>query len=168
MNQEYKSKRKRMGGFHHLSISISILTLLIISKHVYSSEMNNFGSSKSKCVWPTKKYYIHIMNQLPPDSKPLTVHCVSRNDDLGTHTLGIAKEIQWHFCDDLFNSVFYCYFLWDKLKTTIYVFDQDSKLKKLCNNKLPGQGKHTCFYSIAQDGIYLATLDGFVKREIWY
>lgn len=125
-----------------------------------SSKVDDISLPNSKkCIWPLEKYFVHVANRLPQNpSTPLTVHCASKDDDLGFHKLAVNQEFQWHFCDNTFNTVFECSFWWDKSHAARFnVFDQTALLRELCNNNIPGQGKHTCYWEVKHDGFYLAT-----------
>lgn len=159
-----------MGFLHHL-VKKSLLTItivLMISSTSSSKEEKNDVSppSNSKhCLWPTKKYYVFLRNKLPQNSNPLVVHCVSKDDDLGQHTLYLNQQIQWHFCDNIRNTRFRCYFWWNNQKAIIDVFSQSVELKKLCSNHQ--EGSDVCTWETREDGFYLSTLDGFKLYGKW-
>ncbi|KAI3458905.1 hypothetical protein Pfo_015568 [Paulownia fortunei] len=61
----------------------------------------------------TLKHDVHIKNYLPPNSAPLKLHCASKNDDLGYHTLYTNQEFHWSFCENFFpNTLFFCHLWW--------------------------------------------------------
>lgn len=120
-----------------------------------------------QCFQPSMNFHVHIVNKLPQNSNPLTVHCESKDDDFGYQTLHVNEEIQWDFCDNKHNTIFQCYFWWDKRIAVFDVFDQTKEIKRHCNNKIGGQGKHTCYWEAREDGFYLATLHGFKRLQDW-
>ncbi|KAK4403925.1 S-protein5 [Sesamum angolense] len=78
-----------------------LLFLLIIANLLHA-----FALEKRKCVL-TPEVFVHIANQL--SSGPLTIHCQSKDDDLGIHTLAINQEFSWGFCDNaVLSTLFYC------------------------------------------------------------
>lgn len=55
------------------------------------------------------------MNKLPQNSPPLMVHCASKNDDLGNHTLTFNQEFSWKFCENFFwNTLLHSEATWGK------------------------------------------------------
>lgn len=94
----------------------------------------------------TAKYDVHVINQLPPGSK-LTLHCASKDNDLGHHTLANNQEFQWHFCDHwLGHTLFFCTFGWGSKKQSFDVFTS-----KFGNDLCFGG---VCFWLARSDGFY--------------
>ncbi|CAL0302427.1 unnamed protein product [Lupinus luteus] len=57
--------------------------------------------------------HVYIKNDLG-NNIPLTVHCKSKNDDLGAHHLKYQDEYKFQFKPSLFrNTLFFCGFTWD-------------------------------------------------------
>lgn len=141
-----------------LLITIQIAIIIYNNKHVVSPQ----------CFQPSMKFHVHIANKLPKNSNPLTVHCESKDDDLGYETLLVNQEMKWDFCDDpKHNTIFQCLFWWDKAIAAFHVFDETKEMKRNCNNKIGGQGKRTCYWEAREDGFYLATLQGFKLLQDW-
>ncbi|KAI5660607.1 hypothetical protein M9H77_19930 [Catharanthus roseus] len=110
-------------------------------------------------------YFVHIFNQLPVGSNPLTVRCQSKNDDIGYKTLDVNEEFQWHFFDNLF-TLFFCHFWWDNKQAVFDVFNRSFGPFK-CYNHIPGQGEQTCTWHVRADGFYMATGYEFIKYNTW-
>ncbi|KAK6144731.1 hypothetical protein DH2020_021551 [Rehmannia glutinosa] len=55
----------------------------------------------------TPKVVVHVANNLPPNSAPLLLHCSSKDDDLGIHTLAINQEFNWSFCENITKSTLF-------------------------------------------------------------
>nr|XP_009759834.1 PREDICTED: uncharacterized protein LOC104212312 [Nicotiana sylvestris] len=69
-------------------------------------------SIAKKCIF-TEKMQVHVMNKLPSDSPQLTIHCASKNDDLGYHSLAVDEDFNWSFCEAFAdNTLFFCHFWW--------------------------------------------------------
>ncbi|KAK4403927.1 S-protein5 [Sesamum angolense] len=82
--------------------SAVLLFLFIIANllHAFASDINR------KCVL-TPEVFVHVANQLSSDQ--LTVHCQSKDDDLGIHTFPPNEEYSWSFCDSaVLSTLFYC------------------------------------------------------------
>lgn len=57
--------------------------------------------------------HVAITNELG-DGKNLTVHCKSKNDDIGIHVLLDSDSFGWHFKPNIWGTTcFYCYLYWD-------------------------------------------------------
>ncbi|KAI5683933.1 hypothetical protein M9H77_05161 [Catharanthus roseus] len=110
------------------------------------------------------KYHICIVNNLTNNSNPLTVHCQSKDNDIGYHTLRVNEEIQWHFCTN-FRTLFFCHFWWNNKQAVFYVFKDNVSFRILCQTSIPGEARQTCHWAVKEDGFYLAFLDAFLYRK---
>ncbi|CAL0327940.1 unnamed protein product [Lupinus luteus] len=64
--------------------------------------------------------YILIKNGLDAGT-PLTIHCKSRDDDLGVHVIKYVEEFKFQFQYSILqNTLFFCVFTWD---SKLYLFD---------------------------------------------
>ncbi|CAA0830055.1 Plant self-incompatibility protein S1 family [Striga hermonthica] len=67
---------------------------------------------KRHCFF-TRKFTVHVTNKLPPKSDPLKLHCGSKDDDLGFHTLSPNQSFSWGFCENFVpNTLFFCHIWW--------------------------------------------------------
>ncbi|KAI5647766.1 hypothetical protein M9H77_33771 [Catharanthus roseus] len=112
-----------------------------------------------------EKYHVHVANHLPNNSHPLTVRCQSKDDDIGTHTLYVNEEIQWHFCTVNFNTLFFCHFWWANKDASLDVFNGD--LSDSCHNNFVNEGKYTCYWTVREHNICLVTDDDFGRCHDW-
>ncbi|MFS8004762.1 putative plant self-incompatibility S1 [Helianthus anomalus] len=97
-------------------------------------------------------YVVHINSDIIDDDS-VTVHCRSKDEDLGTRVLRSPNlEFEWSFCDNIgLTTLFYCHFWWKNFEQTFDVFNH--KLSRWCNeNKKEG---NTCNWEIKDDGFYL-------------
>lgn len=125
---------------------ISLLFLFIISSNFHQKAI---AQEKRLCLF-TNGYFVHIMNKLPQNSAPLELHCASKNDDIGNHTLGIDQEIQWGFCESFFaNTLFYCDAQWGSKKSHFNAFKSSWNIR--CD-------RGSCFWEARSDGFYLSNL----------
>ncbi|KAL3828333.1 hypothetical protein ACJIZ3_017135 [Penstemon smallii] len=71
------------------------------------------------------KYHVHIVNGMEINhSNPLIVHCQSKEDDIGEHSLQLNQEITWHFKVRFDGStLFYCDVKQDRLTKHFDAFD---------------------------------------------
>ncbi|KAJ4969052.1 hypothetical protein NE237_015753 [Protea cynaroides] len=58
------------------------------------------------------KYHVHVINDLGPN-QILNLHCKSKDDDLGFHTLGYGQEFSWKFnMNIIYTTLFWCNMDW--------------------------------------------------------
>lgn len=95
------------------------------------------------------KLHIHIISNLPPNSPPLTVHCRSKDDDLGVHTLTTGQDYQWPFCLVPFSTLFYCDLVWGAKKTSFDAYNARKTFEIPCN-----LNKNNCVFEVQVDGVY--------------
>lgn len=94
----------------------------------------------------TSGHRIHVVSNLPPDTKPLELHCYSGDDDLGFHTLYPNQEYAWHFCLNFFtNTLFICHLWWEAKDKSFEAFHQKI-----------GYPKDQSWWVARSDGIYFS------------
>ncbi|KAE9587765.1 putative plant self-incompatibility S1 [Lupinus albus] len=75
--------------------------------------------------WWGSYTHIYIKNGLDKGT-PLTVHCKSKDDDLGVHVLKYDEEYKFQFEPSfLQNTLFFCGFTWDSKLHWFDIYDQD-------------------------------------------
>jgi hypothetical protein len=69
--------------------------------------------------------HVSITNNLNPTSTPLTVHCKSKDDDLGFHTLAHGGKYTFTFRKSAFpffkSTLFFCGFTWPESRYRHYL-----------------------------------------------
>ncbi|KAI5683936.1 hypothetical protein M9H77_05164 [Catharanthus roseus] len=147
-----------MGSNYLENTLLSILYISLIQGTIFVSA----------CFLPpfNLKFHIHIVNNLPNNSNPLTVHCQSKDNDIGYHTLRVNEEIQWHFCTNT-RTLFFCHFWWNNKEAVFDVFKDNESCRILCQTSIPGEDRQTCYWSVKEDGFYLSFLDAFLYRQNW-
>ncbi|KAK6137915.1 hypothetical protein DH2020_028341 [Rehmannia glutinosa] len=117
----------------------------------------------SACFLPRLKYYVYVINNLPPNStEPLKLHCASKDNDLGYHTLTLNQNFNFNFCDNPFATVFFCHLWWGNKNKA---FDAYSARW----NRNPCI-EHHCYWATKSDGIYFSDAyppDNLVKGYDW-
>lgn len=104
-------------------------------------------------------FLVAIFNNLPNNDVPLTIHCQSRDDDLGYHNLTVGQSFNFTFRENIFwRTVFYCHFWWHPKDTSFAVFDKGQR----CINHGPYYS-HKCIW-VAYSDVF--TLNG-VKKNYW-
>lgn len=104
-------------------------------------------TSRNCHVIINQNYVIHVVNNLPPKSAPLTVHCASGDNDLGTHTLSVNQAFTWGFCESFVSqTLFFCHLWWGSKDIAFNVFTPE--LSKRCDEH--------CYWAAKSDGIYFS------------
>ncbi|KAE9587768.1 putative plant self-incompatibility S1 [Lupinus albus] len=92
--------------------------------------------------WLGKYTHIYIKNGLDKGT-PLTVHCKSKDDDLGVHVLKYDEEYKFQFEPNFFqNTLFFCGFTWDSKLHKFDIYNQGVH-ENMC--------KPDCKWSITRD-----------------
>ncbi|KAJ6750111.1 hypothetical protein OIU85_000716 [Salix viminalis] len=104
---------------HFVLLRILSLLLLIIT------------TCDAGCLWkPTR---LHITNELGP-GLDLTIHCKSRNDDLGQHVVPFGGEYTFDFCPNFWGTtLFFCGMSWSREAHWIDIYDA-SRDSSRCGN----------------------------------
>jgi len=105
---------------------------------------------------------VHIKNELP-DNEPLTLHCQSKDDDLGEHTLAVNEEQSWSFRTNFGETtLFYCDMHWARGHGHFDIFEAFFPMMKACKFR-------TCSWFIRGDGLYFYNLedDKYMKIYEW-
>ncbi|KZV42804.1 hypothetical protein F511_28005 [Dorcoceras hygrometricum] len=92
------------------------------------------------------KFHIYVINNLPPYTPPLRVHCQSRNDDLGYHDLvDRGQNFTWSFCESFaVNTLYFCHLWWDNKEKSFDAFKSNFHIFRL----------DTYLWYATKDGIY--------------
>ncbi|MDV3193891.1 MAG: self-incompatibility S1 family protein [Sweet potato little leaf phytoplasma] len=116
--------------------------------------MGKPSSAGSKIMKPLTSWKVVIYNELSPGFS-LSVHCKSKNDDLGDHLLPVGQNFSWKFKEDLFSTTrFWCTLRTSSNKqVTMDVFwpEKHDWLSSRC-------GHGFCIWVAQDDGIYLLNI----------
>ncbi|KAF4367261.1 hypothetical protein G4B88_026768 [Cannabis sativa] len=92
-----------------------------------------------------EKTTVEIYNKLD-NGTLLTVHCKSKDDDLGSHDLSENQSFRWKFRINIYGTtLFYCRFTWKGGSKTFNIFDA-----KRDENRCPP----TCIWRVRNDGVH--------------
>lgn len=115
-----------MSCLNEITLNVIILSLLVI--------ILAYGASEAQ------RTHVSFTNRLPASvsRKNLTIHCKSKNDDLGFHTImpGPDKFYEFEFWPDwLWRTLFFCSFTWPN-EPSLHYLDvyhgwEDRKCKNL-------------------------------------
>lgn len=94
------------------------------------------------------RHTINIYNGLPKNYDGLLLHCASRDDDLGNHTLFHNQVESWRFRTNFWGTThFFCNFWWGRKTQAFLVFNAPWDAIKY---------HHTYSYLMKDDAIYLS------------
>ncbi|PKI35806.1 S-protein homolog 2-like [Punica granatum] len=98
------------------------------------------------------KLTVEIFNKLP-NGMPLTIHCKSKDDDLGTHVLAVGQSFSFKFRVNIFGStLFFCGASWQGGQLVFDIYDADRDNNVRCNER--------CEWEATKDGI-----EGFMEDD---
>lgn len=120
----------------HFTIHTQLLQCFILST-ILSQTM------ASICL--TKRYAVHIVNNLPQDNPPLLVHCKSGNQDKGFLNLTTNQDYNFKFCIN-FGTLYFCNLWWNG-KHIVYNAYTNGWAFKHCSD-------YACYWAAKADGIY--------------
>lgn len=117
-----------------MSIMKMVITFMLMKGAMVQALSDDVENGKA--IRPLAPFEVYIGNNLPPDSpNPLTIHCYSKDDDLGHHTLKAGQFFKWDFFMNFFSNTLYsCSFVWGSKKTSFEVFNADLTTK--CEHNL--------------------------------
>ncbi|XP_059654862.1 S-protein homolog 5-like [Cornus florida] len=102
---------------------------------------------------------VHVIDRFDINTTPkLIIHCKSKDDDLGEHTLSSGDDFHWHFrVNFMRTTLFFCTMRWGQKVLSFDVFDA-------AHNRCKATLK--CFWSIGEDGVYFG--DGHSPNYLVY
>lgn len=91
---------------------------------------------------------VRVFNNMT-NGQTVSIHCKSKDDDLGQHNLEVGKELTWGFRENILSStLFWCYIRNQHDHVSLEVFNaKDYNLYYRCKGL-------ECIWSIRDDGIY--------------
>src|ERR1044072_44058 len=89
------------------------------------------------------KKHITVSNNLE-GGLDLTIHCKSRDDDLGVHVLHTSETFEWSFTPNFWGTtLFYCSFQWQGAPSILWFDIFDGSRDDNC---------HRCAWTIKKNG----------------
>ncbi|KAF5185708.1 hypothetical protein FRX31_024692 [Thalictrum thalictroides] len=124
-------------------------------------------SGHSSSSFRIKSARVIVMNTLGPNNT-LTIHCKSKDDDLGEHNIAFNKSFEWSFTNHIFGkTLFWCRMWWydhRKLVWGSYRVYKGSDDIDRCS----GTDGNTCVRKAQWDGVYFELKDNtFIKVYDW-
>ncbi|CAI0394459.1 unnamed protein product [Linum tenue] len=96
-----------------------------------------------------------------PEARTVTVHCQSKDDDLGFHDLGVFHEYSWSFHPNaLGGTLFWC---------RLYIAETDQCLVFDAYRQNQHSGNHVLRWEVeGADGVTGKTENGVPVRDVAY
>lgn len=107
------------------------------------------------------EYHVYIINNLG-EPNILTVHCQSKDDDLGIHNIPYGRNFNWKFNINFTrNTLFYCDMNWGNVKGHFDIFVAKRDLHRCVDDK--------CYWRVDRDALYLyiREKDDYVLQYKW-
>ncbi|KAL2944924.1 S-protein-like protein 1 [Bienertia sinuspersici] len=102
--------------------------------------------------WPDS-WYTHITVQNNLSDETVTLHCQSKDDDLGEVKVEANQSFTFRFTPNIFESTLYWCDVWSKLgHVSSSVFSEKDEFYKYCNFK-------DCTWTISDQGINVLDLN---------
>ncbi|XP_004513501.1 S-protein homolog 5-like [Cicer arietinum] len=126
-----------MAGPNSITLKLSLLLIVI-----YACE-----ATENTDFYGTVTVIISNGLAVPPTPTTMTLHCQSKDDDLGFHTLGFAESYQFSFKPEFTvfkNTLFFCSFTWpgNPLRHYLDIYSEKRDLDRC----------RTCKWKIVNDG----------------
>lgn len=121
---------------------------IFLLQSIILQSMANIVPHKITCFF--EYWEVHVLNHLPDNTNPLRLHCQSRDDDLGFHSISQQQDFNWHFCENFFHTtLFFCHLWWNSnMGPKNKAFDVFSpSLRSNCTSGV-------CSWAANMDGIY--------------
>ncbi|KAL5981757.1 hypothetical protein ACLOJK_015820 [Asimina triloba] len=92
------------------------------------------------------KVHVSLMNRLG-DGKSMNIHCQSKDNDLGEHTVAEGEEFSWDFSVNAFGTtLFYCDLGWGKISDFHFDSFSAGRDRRRCSSQ--------CLWLVAKEGVY--------------
>ncbi|GFP96201.1 hypothetical protein PHJA_001764200 [Phtheirospermum japonicum] len=117
-----------------------LLSASLHARGVSDETPTNNTSGRKFSLWP--KTIVRVYNNLGNDIN-LTLHCKSRDNDLGIQLLANGDSFQWKFHPNIFGTTtFYCSMEWNDKSGSfdLYVDQRDSERCIVCVWKVTQNG----------------------------
>lgn len=127
-------------------LPIWALAMVSADSAIFASAMN--------IKLPLSRWHIHTVNGLG-GSQVWTVHCKSKDDDLGEHNLTVGAEFAWTFKENYWGTTLFwcntCVADRPRRRADFKAFWSDSLT-------LDSSCKGNCFWIAKDDGVYLKNI----------
>ena len=111
-HKEKKKNKKEMGSRGlvnkcFMTICSIVLIMLAIGGSTPCSSASLSLEEGSKYEHPLSKWKVGISNEMVGPNQTLTIHCKSKDDDLGERNLNVGQSFEWEFKENLISTTLY-------------------------------------------------------------
>ncbi|KAL0535592.1 hypothetical protein IC582_029929 [Cucumis melo] len=131
------------------SLCFLLLVSLELNMIIRSSCLDPLIYKESKVQLPFSPWQVTILNDLMDST--LTVHCKSKDNDLGEHVINSGDKWYWMFKENIWQTtLFWCNFRskYGQVSGDVFWPEIGNRLSDQCEG-------HNCIWSGRSDGIYL-------------
>lgn len=131
--EQLKGRLRELKKMSHLFIFVLLLSLGITSGSDPGLQNVRLPLDRSKAALG-REVRVEIMNSLP-DNMELTVHCKSKDDDLGFHKLLPFQTFEFRFKPNFWRTtLFFCSFQWTGAfhYYDVYIHGRESRICDHC------------------------------------
>ncbi|OVA18543.1 Plant self-incompatibility S1 [Macleaya cordata] len=139
-----------MAGGRGLKLPLSSMSLIVLVLAL-SSSSNWCPSAYGFWEIYFDRIQVWVYNELDTNT-PLTIHCKSKDDDLGEHTLSFDQNWNWDFSINIWKTtLFWCNMWWHDSNGQLIQASHDAySAKRDWRHYCRGN----CIWSIRKDGWY--------------
>ena len=123
-------------------ITSTVISLILLLTICFASRLD-----ANETLGIGRKVTVEIINDLDasPTQIDLTLHCKSKNDDKGFHTLKIGERYQFGFRPSIIvfvSTLYFCSFTWPGQQSLHYIdiYDEDRDSCHFCSWKIHKNG----------------------------
>lgn len=102
---------------------------IVMSSRITSEDINvvqDVDNHRPHVYAAGDHYEVHIVDNLPSNSPKLFLHCASKHNELGNHTLSTSDDFHWQFRMLFFlTTMFFCRFRWSSHHVAHEVFNSN-------------------------------------------
>lgn len=144
-----------MGSLGRNSYLSVLILCLVVSQE--STTLVTASATPSWSLFP--KHKVDIFNNLP-NGATFTIHCKSKDDDLGTHVIGPGDKSEIRFRANLMETtLFFCGVSWQGGQVVFDIFDAK-------RDDVWGRCLHYCLWKATGDGILGYREDEYSNPDI--
>ncbi|KAH7521870.1 hypothetical protein FEM48_Zijuj07G0077900 [Ziziphus jujuba var. spinosa] len=135
-----------MSGFKFGKQVLLYAMLFITSWQTPTMATAETKAREDRIVISPKKTIVQVYNKLGDDFLNLTIHCKSKDDDLGTHTIANNDYFYWKFRVSFFGkTLFFCELSW-RDGSGVYDIYKTARDFHRCPTK--------CDWEVLKDGVH--------------
>lgn len=159
----------RVNGKYKMKKNI----VLLVSLAVILSHVPTLLAASTQSWWKdgildkvSPMQLIQIRNGLDP-GETVSVRCLSKDDDLGTHQLRFRQSFAWKFRSSYWGTQFFCTIKWRHYYKDFIVYSSNSLLRKGNGKNKSSDCSITCVWSVKHKFIKSPTGAMLMWKKFW-